>query len=374
MSVKRSAITAAAVTAGIMSLALPAGAATAASAAAVAKAAAKPIAVSTSWPTARSGIALTYSKIGTGGRPTLLETTNAGATWRKLPAPPITYPADNDIPDATWGSGIITVTSGTRIVASRDAGKHWSAVRLAGLPKARSLFVGPVTIADGRLFALVNTITASGTSTEAVYSGSARADTMRAVAGLSISGSLAYGDLTAAGGAIQVSLGANFARAVYRVSRNGTHFLAAPLPCPASRHTLLGGVRDGKPVALCSTEASSVGPGTNSHRVWIGARLGGQFKPAGKVLTSSNEQGFAAASDKDMVMSTTFPLYVTSNAGQSWTPKLPQQNGATWSDLAFQSSTTGVADTLTVNNSLKFVGTVYRTTNGGRTWRALVLP
>jgi len=366
-----SAITVAVVAAGVTALAVPAGAA---SAAPVAKASAKPVAVSTSWLTAKSGIALTYPKLATGARPALFETSNGGTSWRALPAPPFTYPADNDMPDATWGGGVIAVTNGTHIVVSRNAGRRWSAVGLAGLPKARTTFVGHITIADGRLFTLVNTIASSGTTTESVYSGSVKASTLRTVRGLSVSGGLAYGDLTAVGGAIQVSLGTNYTKAHYWLSRNGSSFTTAPLPCPASTSALLGGVRDGKPVALCSSSPSSSGPGSNTHQASIAPRLGGQFKASGQVLNSPNEQGFAAASDQDMVVATTFPLYVTGNAGHSWTARLPQNAGATWPDLSFAGSSVGVVVAVTVNNSLKIVGTVYRTTDGGQAWHALVLP
>jgi hypothetical protein len=237
-----SVIAAAVVAAGVTALAVPAGAA---SAAPVSPAAAKPVAVSTSWLTTRSGIALAYPKLATGAKPALFETGNGGRSWRALPAPPLTYPADNDTPDATWGGGVIAVTNGTRIVASQNAGRHWSAVGLAGLPKARSTFIGHITIADGRLFTLVSTIASGGTSTVTVYSGSVRATTLRAVHGLSVSGGIAYGDLTAVGGAIQVSLGTNYAKAHYWLSRNGAKFTAAPLPCPVSTPALLGGVRNG---------------------------------------------------------------------------------------------------------------------------------
>jgi photosystem II stability/assembly factor-like uncharacterized protein len=360
-----------AVAAGILAVAVPAGAASAAPAA---KAPSKPVALSTSWPTARSGIALAYPKLATGARAELFVTGNGGKTWRRLPAPPVSYPADNDMPLVTWAGGTIAITNGTRVVASRDSGRHWSRVPLADLPKARSLFVGPVTIADGRLFTVVSTIDSAGNGAEHVYSGPVRASTLRAVRGLSIAGGETYGDLTAIGGGVQVSFGANFNRAHYWLSRHGAHFTAAPLPCPASQEALLGGIRDGKPIALCSSAPSTTGPGTNTHRVWIAPRLGGKFKVSGPVLNSANQQLFAAASDKDLVMAGTFSLYLTGNAGRTWATRLPQPNGAFWQDLAFPSSSVGVADVQTVTNKLKSIGTVYRTTNGGGTWHALALP
>jgi hypothetical protein len=365
-NVKRSAITAAVVAAGLVSASLPASVASAATATA------KPIVMSTSWTSTRDGLALSYPKEHTGARPSLFETSNGGTTWRALPTPPVPYPPDNDFPAVTWASGVIAITNGTHIVASDNGGKHWSTVRLAGPAKPKGLFVSDVTIADGRLFALVST---SGTKgTDSVYSGGLRAGAILPVRGLSVSGGTPYGDLTVVGGSVQVSLGADYTTEHYWISRNGTKFSTAPLPCPVSESALLGGVRDGRSIALCSSSPSSVGPGTDTDQVRIAPRLGGQFKSSGPVLTASNQQNFAAATDEDMVIAGSFPLYVTGNAGRTWAQKLVQPNGAFWTDLAFQSGSTGVTVALTVTNSLKEIGTLYRTTNDGRTWHALTLP
>ena len=80
------------------------------------------------------------------------------------------------------------------------------------------------------------------------------------------------------------------------------------------------------------------------------------------------------ASAQDMTVATQGGIAVTSNAGKSWTAKLTQPNGAFWTDLSFPAATTGVIVCSTVNNSLKEVDTVYRTTNAGQTWSALFLP
>jgi hypothetical protein len=364
-NVKRSAITAAVVAAGLAAASVPASVASAAPTA-------KPIVMSTSWTSTRDGLALSYPKEHTGAKPSLFETSNGGTSWRALPAPPVPYPADNDFPTVTWASGVIAITNGTHIVASDNGGKRWSTVRLAGPAKPNGLFISDVTIAEGRLFALVSTAGTKGT--DSVYSGALRADAILPVRGLSVSGGTPYGDLTAVGGSVQVSLGADFATEHYWLSRNGTKFSTAPLPCPVSESALLGGVRDGRSIALCSSSPSSVSPGTDTDQVRIAPRLGGQFTSSGPVLTASNQQNFAAATDEDMVIAGSFPLYVTANAGRTWTEKLVQDNGAFWTDLAFQSSSTGVTVALTVTNSLKEIGTLYRTTNDGRTWHALTLP
>jgi photosystem II stability/assembly factor-like uncharacterized protein len=94
----------------------------------------------------------------------------------------------------------------------------------------------------------------------------------------------------------------------------------------------------------------------------------------GPVFVSPNAQGFAAASDRDMTVASAFYLSVTFDAGRTWTTKLPPANGAFWTDLAFASPTTGAVVVNTVDDSGNLVGTVYRTTNAGRTWHALSLP
>jgi hypothetical protein len=322
--------------------------------------------MATSWLTPLRGVVLGYPSRTTGAKPYLLVTGNGGRTWQVLPAPPVRYPADNDQPDLIWAGGVIAVTDGTHIVVTRDNGRHWSAERLAGL--SGSFYVDRMVIASGRVFALVTT----GKSA-AVYSGLTRVNVLRAVHGLSITGSEVYGDISAVG-VLQVDLGDNYAAERYWYSRDGVHFAAAPLPCPVTTVTLLGGVRAGRVIALCSGSPSDIGLGQNDKQVSIAARLGGTFGPSGPVFDSPNEMGFATASAQDMTFSTAFPLAVTFNAGRTWTYKLTQPNGAFWNDLAFSSATTGTVVCGTINNASKEIAAVYRTTDGGRVWRALALP
>jgi hypothetical protein len=322
--------------------------------------------MSTSWLTPRRGIVLGYPKRAAGAKPYLITTGNGGRTWQSLSAPPVPYPADNDQPNATWQDGVIAVTDGTRIYATSNEGRHWSAERLAG---ARgSFYVAEVVITSGRVFALVTT-----DKSAAVYSGVARKGVLRAVRGLSIAGSGPYGDI-AATGALQVDLGRNYATERYWYSRDGVHFTAAKLPCPVTTTAALGGVRAGKVIALCSGSPSDIGLGENDKQVFVAAKLGGAFKPSGPAFDSPNTLGFAAASAEDMTIVTTFALFVTFNAGRTWTPEIPQNNGATFADLSYASATTGFVVCNTYNNALKEVDTLYRTTDGGRAWHPVSLP
>src|SRR6516162_5955438 len=241
MMLKQRIATTAAIAGCVLGVVAPAAAAEPA-AAAVPAAGAVPfprglLPLSTSWPTPLSGIVLAYPSATTGAKPYLMATGDGGRTWRPLPAPPVRYPANNDQPDAKWADGIIAVTDGTHIVATRDAGRHWSAERLAGA--SGSSHVDHLAIADGRVFALVTT--AGSTGSAALYAGLARAGVLRPVRGLSITGSVTYGDITTAG-AVQVDLGQSLATDRYWYSRDGVHFTAAPLACPAATVALLGGV------------------------------------------------------------------------------------------------------------------------------------
>jgi photosystem II stability/assembly factor-like uncharacterized protein len=363
-------VTAAAVAGCVLGAAAPAGAAV--SAATVAPRGFLPM--STSWPAPQRGIVLGYASRTAGAQPYLIETGDGGHRWRRLPAPPVPFPADNDQPDATWADGVIAVTDGTRIVATHDGGRRWSAVRLPGVPapSATSLYISHLTIAGGRMFALVSQ-GGNGTGSVTVYSGRARGGVLRPVRGLSVTGGISYGDISAVGG-LQVDLGSNYASERYWLSRDGVHFVPGPLPCPASTVALLGGVRKGKPSALCSGSPGDAGPGQNDKQVWTTAHPGGTFSPSGPVFVSPDQQGFAAASGQDMTIATAFDLSVTFDAGKTWTSQLGQASGAYWTDLAFPSATTGVVDCSTVDSSGNQVATVYRTTDAGHSWHALSLP
>jgi hypothetical protein len=321
------------------------------------------LAMASSWTSPDSGIVLGYPSRDTGAKPYLLATGNAGKTWRTLPAPPVTYPADNDQPDAVWSDCTIVVTDGTHIEFSRDNGTRWTADRTPG----GGLYIDKLVIADGRLFALL-----TSTSRAALYWAPLTGGALRPVSGVSVSSSLAYGDITGVG-TLQVDLGGDYTTQRYWYSRDGVHFVSAPRPCPVSDDALLGGVRDGKVIALCDTGPSQVTLGETQIQVAIAPRLGAAFGASGPLTDSPNDLEFAAASPSDMTVATFVDLGLTRDAGKTWTPEIPQNNGVYWSDLSFSTATTGTVVGNTVNNKGGFVGTVYRTTNAGVSWAALKL-
>jgi photosystem II stability/assembly factor-like uncharacterized protein len=368
---KRHIATLAAIVGCAIGLAAPAMAATAAPATTAKPAAATAIPrglrpMAASWLTPQRGIVLGYQQRATNAKPYLITTGNGGKTWQSLTAPPVPYPADNDQPDVTWQDGAIAADDGTHIYVTANEGRSWSAERLAGLKG--SYFVSRVVVTHGRVFALVTSNTAA-----AVYSGVTGKGVLTAVRGLSLAGSGTYGDITAQG-TLQVDLGNNYATEKYWYSRDGVHFTAAKLPCPVSTSAMLGGVRAGKAIALCNGSPSDIGLGQNDKQVFIAAKLGAAFNPSAPVFDSNNTQGFATASTEDMTLETDFVLYVTFNAGKTWTPEIPQNNGATFTSLWYPSFTTGYVVCNTYNNAGHEVDTLYRTTNAGRTWRAVPLP
>ncbi|HEV3382365.1 MAG TPA: hypothetical protein VG142_15480 [Trebonia sp.] len=319
-----------------------------------------------SWTTADKGIVLAYPSVTPGAEPYLLQTLDGGQTWRSLPAPPLTYPADHTQPYTAWADGIIAATDGTTVVTTRDSGRHWTTEELVGA--SGSFNVDSLVITSGRVFALVTT-----PGTAAVYSGTPASGELREVKGLSVTGGEAYGDISAVGG-LQVDLGTDFTAQQYWYSKNGISFTAASLPCPATTMAWLGGVRSGKVVALCSDSPSTVGPGSTAAQLQTAPSLGGTFTPSGAAFVLPNPQEFAAASPQAATIATEGNVTVTTDAGTTWTAGLSQANGAFWTSLTFPDATTGFVVGNTVNNSLQEVDTLYRTTNSGETWSAVPLP
>jgi photosystem II stability/assembly factor-like uncharacterized protein len=325
-----------------------------------------------SWTTAEHGIVLAYPSQTTGAKPYLLATANGGQSWQTMPAPPVTYPANNDQPDAVSSGDVIAVTDGTRVLITSDCGKHWQSERLTGA--SGSSYVERMAIADGRVFALMTNDNSATLYSGTVPASTAQSGSLSPVKGLTINGSTTYGDLSVAGTALQVDLGNNFTTQKYWYSKNGTSFTSAPLPCPAADLAWLGGVRSGKVIAMCEDSPSAVNPGETDAQLQVAASLGGKFATSGPRIDIPNMVDFAAASPAAVTAATEGNLTVSANAGKTWTADLPQANGASWSDLSFPTATTGFVVCSTVNNSLQEVATIYRTTNAGESWAAVPLP
>lgn len=325
--------------------------------------------MSTSWVTSGRGVVLSYPSRSPGARPALHETTDGGTTWRPLGAPPLPFPADNDQPAVTWGEDVLTATDGTQLATSADGGQHWRVVRLEGA--TAGAYIGKVAISGGRLLALV-TAAGAGRSATAVYTGPADGAALRPEPGLSVSGGSTYGDLSSDGG-LQVYLGADGTSAHYWIGAADGRLAPAPVAGPVTDSVLLGGVRQGQPVALACGSSSGTGPGENDKQVYVAPHLGGTFSPSGTVLNSPNQQQFAAVSPTAMTIASDEGLAVTIDAGQTWAAALTQPNGSYWTSLAFPGEATGVVIGNTVDDSGNPVYRLYRTADSGRSWQTLTV-
>lgn len=340
--------------------------------------------ISTSWPTPRSGLVLFGKGIAGTGPPYLFRTGDGGRTWRRVPMP-------QWLPDSTiaWGDGAIVAVSSTpsqrpadspawRIAVSRDSGRRWARLGVPGvLPARQGLIVGllDLTIADGRVFVVVTrTVYRTGASSASVYSGRLSGKALRPVAGLSISGGEAYGNISAQGGVVQADLGANFAIQRYWYSKHGARFTAAPLPCAAGLQALTGRAAAGQPIALCAGSPSDVAAGQNDKRVRVASGPGRPFHSAGPVFVSANEQLFTAATTHTMALATAFTLALTFNGGRSWRNELVAGAGARWVYLAFPTPATGFTLYTTVSATGRMEVFLDRTVDGGHVWRPVPLP
>lgn len=330
-------------------------------------------ALSASWPSPKLGLVLFGKGYDAGGTPYLFQTANGGRTWHRLTMPALmadgtVYEGAGDILAANWNN--------TRFAVTRDQGRRWSAVHLAGVRAGTLAVASHITIADGRVYALVELHPKSGPNTLKVYSARASADTLAPTPGLSMTETGPYpnGDVTARGTTVQVVLGNMSTIEHYWYARDGVHFTTAPRPCPVNRLAFPVGTFGSAVVALCTDSPAAVSAGITDMRVWGTAHLGGTFHPAGPTHNLADPQDFTAVSAKDMTLVNDFELLGTSDASKIWTVQKTEPNGVFWQYLAFPSVTTGFALADTIDSRGHNEGILYRTTDGGHTWKAVSLP
>ena len=323
---------------------------------------------STSWLTPRHGYVLGYAN----GAGYLLETTDGGARWSRLAAPPISLPDNHNhvsltVPDARHAF----VSDGNSVQASTDGGRHWFGVTLAGL--ASPNYIGKIAISNGQVLAVASTISQPDHNTTQLYTGRVGARTLQPVPGLSIDGSITYGDL-AVGGGVQVTVGADYAGSKYWTSTDAVHFKPSPLPCDASKQTLLDGVRAGKVLALCLGDPSDPSPGSMHKQLVAAAALGVRFQPSdAEAPLPGIIQGFGVGSDQNASVAATGGglelLYSTTDGGKTWQTNQLDIDGFGLADLRFVDHSFG---TVVAGAPDAFGGSaVYRTTDSGHSWQRL---
>ncbi|MEV0066640.1 MULTISPECIES: hypothetical protein [unclassified Amycolatopsis] len=321
---------------------------------------------STSWTGPEHGFVLGYTDCGEPGWcPVLLETTDGGAHWRRLGAPPMSLPDNhNHVRLVAASAQHLYVTDGSRILATRDGGRHWFTVLVAG---GGQRYVSVLAETGGRIFAVVTSNSYGNTTS--VYSGLAGAPVLAPLPGFEVTGGITYGDL-ATGGGLQIALGADYRTEEYWTSRDGVVFTPASPPCPSGTAASLGGVRAGQVIALCSSSPGSPQPGSSERRMWRAPKLGGTFSGTADAPAVGITQGFSAATADTATVAAEGGgdgfLHHTTDGGRTWTTTVLSDRGVGLSDLAFVGDGVGVVvDGLPDAES---GSAVYRTTDTGRTW------
>jgi hypothetical protein len=325
---------------------------------------------STSWTGPDTGSVLGYSPCTRGWCPALLGTTDGGRRWRRLGAPSMPLPDNHNHVALTFvDDRVAYVSDGVHVRTTRDGGASWHPVGLAGAREP--FYLSKITETGGRAYAVLTTF-GDGRGSTRLYASAAGAPVLVPVPGFAVTGGITYGDL-AVGGGLQVALGADYGTEKYWTARDGVHFAPAEPPCPAGTVASLAGVRDRQVVALCSSSPGSPQPGSTERSLRHAPRLGGPFGGAAAVPFTGITQGFGAASPASVTVAAEGGgsgfLHSTADGGRTWTTTVLPDRGLSLADLDYPGRGLGVV----VDGQPDAAGgsAVYRTTDGGRSWREL---
>ncbi|WP_410658299.1 hypothetical protein [Amycolatopsis sp. lyj-112] len=325
---------------------------------------------STSWTGPQRGFVLGFSPCGKPGWcASLLATDDGGRRWRPVGTPPVSLPDNhNQVRLTVIDERDVFLSDGTKLLASRDGGRTWSRVRLAGVREP--FYISKIAESGARVFAMVTGFGSPSTTT--LYAGLAGSRILLPVPGFTVTGSATYGDVATSGG-VQVSMGADYRVQKYWTSADGFTFADAPAPCPADTSASLSGIRRGQVLALCSGGPGSPQPGATVRHLWRAPRLGGRFTGTAQAPTLGINQSFSAASPTAATVAAegggTGFLHSTTDGGATWTTTELSGRGVCLNDLEFPAERVGVV----VDGLPDAEGgsAVYRTTDGGVTWREL---
>jgi photosystem II stability/assembly factor-like uncharacterized protein len=262
----------------------------------------------------------------------IVHTIDGGPSFTRIPAPPTTAVAN-----VRFGNLDDGYAFGQQLWSTHDGGRTWTRQRLGAA-------VNDLEIAAGRVYAIV----ASRGHTQ-LMSSPITTDSWSAVAGL---GRGYLSGLWVEGAAV--------------VIQSGTHLLVSNNN--GRGFTRVGGVRgagdcayDGGPQALWALCIRGMAP----DDILLSTDSGNNFRAAAQVPDGPIDS-FAAATATVAVASGQGPLYVTTNAGASWTPSAAPN--ANWTYLGFTDATHGVAiGDFGSDGSVKD-GRLYYTTDAGASY------
>ncbi|HEX3618018.1 MAG TPA: hypothetical protein VHU61_15860 [Solirubrobacteraceae bacterium] len=263
---------------------------------------------------------------------TIVHTIDGGPSFTRIPAPPT-----SQVANLRFGSLDDGYAFGQQLWSTHDGGRNWARLQLGST-------VDDLDISGGRVYAIV-----SSRGHTQLMSSPLATDSWTRVAGL---GGGHLSGLWAQGATVFVE--------------SGSHLLVSDDSGRSFRR--VGGVRgagdcayDGGPQALwalCST-------GTAPDDILLSTDSGNSFNAAAQVPDGPIDS-FAAATATVAVASGQGPLYVTSDAGASWTPSSAPP--ADWTYLGFTDATHGVAIGQFGSDAGVSDGRLYYTTDGGASY------
>jgi photosystem II stability/assembly factor-like uncharacterized protein len=328
---------------------------------------------STSWVGPDQGWVLGFAPGADGQAPVLVRTLDGGQTWQARTAPPVRL-ADNGVQARVFFANRTDglVTDGQSLFATHDGGAAWRSVRLAGV--SGPVAIGAIAANTVREYAVVSVGT-GGTATTALYSSPLGQDWWTPAAGVSIPGQgvPASGgwDVVARGTDAEVALGVIFESSRFWASTGGGGFRAGTAPCGVDARTDLAAVT-GRTYALCS---SNPGRGFEAKQLLASDTAGPakKFVALGPAPDAGITRDFAAGSRLVAAVAAAGGgasfIHLTTDGGQTWTTPLTLEPDVDLFDLAYQDPTHVV---FTAGGPTSVSATVYRSTDGGLSWKPLV--
>ena len=249
---------------------------------------------------------------GTGTCTAIVQTTDGGRTFTRIPAPPTTHITNVRFADSSDGYAF-----GPQLWTTHDGGRTWS---------EPSLGASQLAIADGYVYAVATL----GGPVATLMRSQVGFDSWTVAPGLAGRQELAnqpVGALWVQGPTVIIQAGARLLIS----GDQGAHFSRRRGVQGAGDCSYDGG--PGALWALCST-------GMAPDEVLLSHDLGRTFRAAAQV-PNGPINSFAAASGSVAVASGQGPLYRTSNGGRTWKPADAPSGG--WTYLGFTDRTHGVA-------------------------------
>jgi photosystem II stability/assembly factor-like uncharacterized protein len=294
----------------------------------------------------------------------IVRTTDGGASWVGIPAPPVPL-ATNGPAGMSPGLSYLRFASpldgfafGSQLWVTHDGGAAWQQVLLPGT-------VGDLETAAGVVYAAV--IAAGGAVT--IYQSLAAGGAWNPVPGLPAgTPDQGFGRITLHGTAGWIILGG----ALY-ATQTGQSWVREPVSCPPDYGMVSAAAASTQQVTLLC--AGNSGMGSQGKILYSSADGGASFSLAGtpplggdqeKLLAEPTAQHIFLATSSAATM-----LYVSGDGGRTWTTALYLRDGGLgWSDFGFTTPTQGAAIEHPANPA-SGTSTMYMTWDAGQTWHQI---